>query len=479
MVYVLRRHNRFSARVRIPKAAIHLYEGREFLQRALLTSDLRAAKAEAVAWEADLRLGWEAATAAPEEGSYRRVYLDARKKAAGGAYEVHIANEDPVIAGIDFEIDRMANEIGERILTPLEEARLAGLNSAKLELERGDAPVPPEYEAPFSEAVDAFMAHWKTKTTRKEANTEKQLRATFKLFQGYWKDKPMRGITGRDAVRFHDALRSLNPRWASTPANRELSWEALIATCGGDPVGLSAATMNRHRSALGQLWAYAKRRGYCSGDDPFEGDHQRLEPSSIRGYQAWTADELKKLFDPPPKRRDLQEVMLVALYSGMRLNEIASLTWDNLRREHDVNYFQIEDAKTPAGNRVVPVHSALSWLVDRKNDDSEGRIWPTFKLEGPGLKPGGDVGKLFTTLKQARGFADRRKAFHSFRKNVVGQLEEKGVPENEVAMLVGHAKQGFTFKTYGAKALALGRLSEIVAMIEYPGLPLPDTLRTA
>jgi len=94
--------------------------------------------------------------------------------------------------------------------------------------------------------------------------------------------------------------------------------------------------------------------------------------------------------------------------------------------------------------------------------------------EGPGKKAGADTGKEFSRFKPALGFTDRRRVFHSFRKNVVGQLEEKRVPQNEVAQLVGHGK-GFTFDTYSPGGVLLGRLAEIVALIDYPNVDLPTT----
>jgi hypothetical protein len=133
---------------------------------------------------------------------------------------------------------------------------------------------------------------------------------------------------------------------------------------------------------------------------------------------------------------------------------------------------QVTDAKTNAGIRQVPIHPRLSWLTDRAKEKRSGRVWPGFNEEGPGKKAGADAGKEFSRLKLARGFADRRLAFHSFRKNVVGQLEAKSVPESEVAQLVGHEK-GFTFRRYGG-GVSLERLAEIVGLIDYPGLSLPD-----
>ena len=46
------------------------------------------------------------------------------------------------------------------------------------------------------------------------------------------------------------------------------------------------------------------------------------------------------------------------------------------------------------------------------------------------------------------------------------------MPQNEVAELVGHEKTGMTFGVYGRK-LSMGRMAEVVSLIDYPSVPLP------
>jgi integrase len=168
--------------------------------------------------------------------------------------------------------------------------------------------------------------------------------------------------------------------------------------------------------------------------------------------------------------------MIVALFSGMRLDEIASLTWRNLQSEviegKLVPFFNVDDAKTPAGVRQVPVHPALSWLLHRKGSKEDCRIWPAFNEEGVGKKPGADASREFSTFKLARGFSSRSKAFHSFRKNVTKIMERARVPENEWAQIFGH-ERGFTYATYNPEGIDLARKAEIIGLIAYPGLEIP------
>ena len=356
---------------------------------------------------------------------------------------------------------------------------MAALQDAKEERQRGRVEPRPELEMSFRELADEHLHLWRMDAGLKETNTEQQKKATFDLFACFFGPKPIRQVCRGDAAQFVDALRQMDPHWARTGKPRsedglEITWTELQRRFGGRDTGLSDATMNRHLATLTAFWKWAEKREHCEGRNPFEGHRRNLKQGrNKQAYVAWEADELKALFSPPPKREDLTEVMLVALYTGMRLNEIASLTKGQVREEGGCRFIDVTAAKTEAGIRKVPLHPELSWLAERASaGEGAERVWPNFSGEGPGKKPGGDAGKEFSRFKRGRGFEDRRKVFHSFRKNVVGQLEEAGVPENEVAVLVGHEKPHFTFKTYSTADM-LKRLAAAVSHIAYPDVPLP------
>ena len=59
------------------------------------------------------------------------------------------------------------------------------------------------------------------------------------------------------------------------------------------------------------------------------------------------------------KDNDYARIALVYVYTGMRFSELQGLTPD---RCHD-NYVEIVDAKTPAGNRIVPLSDKVRSLL--------------------------------------------------------------------------------------------------------------------
>lgn len=337
-------------------------------------------------------------------------------------------------------------------------------------------PIDSTAELSFLDLSKLYLVHWKTdQAVGKVTNTEQQKQATFGLFAGFWGNKPIRLVKKSDAAAFHDAIKRMDPNWARNAKARSLDWAALQKQFGNHDVGLAAQTMNRHMRSLQSLWSWAKDRAHCSGDNPFVGFSKKLKKGVVASYLPWEPCELETLFQHPPKRQDLLEVMVVALYTGMRLDEICSLTWGDVRTDPDhkgLHYFHVGKAKTPAGVRQVPIHTALSWITARTQTASHERIWPKFNDEGPGKKPGADAGRAFSDYKLKLGFSSRRKVFHSFRKNVTQIMERAGVRESDWAQVIGH-ERGFTYGTYSPHGITMRQRADIIAKINYGDLCIP------
>lgn len=468
------RGRRWQAKVRIPKP-LRVSETQTHVYRTLSALDKKSAEDEARLWEAVVRAQWReelAARSLPTSG-LRPAYEGLRAEAERWLSEYFGGREDLLRAEIDLSISRMEDEIGERDLSEAEEARLAALQDTAAELDGRPLERRPFLERTFSETAGDYIEHWRIKRGLRASNTRQQKEATFRLFASYFRDRPIRHVRKQDAAAFADALRRLDPNWARAPKAKAMSWRELQAVFGGREAGLSDATMNRHMTTLQDLWKWAEERGHCEGRNPFKGHRINLQRGlNVAGYLPWEVDELQKLLNPPPARSDLTELILVGLFTGMRIDEIASLTFGQIKSEGGVPYIQINEAKTLAGRRQVPLHPRLAWLSKRRGR-AEERVWPAFNPEGPGKKPGADAGREFSRFKIARGFTSRTHTFHSFRKCVAQCLERAQVPENEARQILGHARE-FTFGVYSPHGVSLQRKAEIMALIDYPGLSLPE-----
>lgn len=135
-----------------------------------------------------------------------------------------------------------------------------------------------------------------------------------------------------------------------------------------------------------------------------------------------------------------------------------------------VQSFDITDSKTVAGIRVVPVHPALTTLVQRLIADSrDGYLVPSDSRNKYGNRS--DLhSKAFGRLKKSLGFSDRH-VFHSIRKTVITQLVRADVSGPLIAELVGHETGTVTFDTYSQGASAAQKLMAISKIPELPAVP--------
>src|SRR5262249_3439903 len=135
---------------------------------------------------------------------------------------------------------------------------------------------------------------------------------------------------------------------------------------------------------------------------------------------------------------------------------------DKVKADH----FDVEDAKTAAGWRSVPIHSSLKATIKRLVKASKDG----FVLSGLTANKYGDrsnaIGKRFGRLKASLGFGEQH-VFHSIRRTVVTLLDSAGVPENVAADIVGHDKPTMTYGLYsGGSSLLTKR--KALARISYP-----------
>src|SRR5262249_16791683 len=141
-------------------------------------------------------------------------------------------------------------------------------------------------------------------------------------------------------------------------------------------------------------------------------------------------NELVALFSGDPSPR-LQDFMLIAALSGMRLHEIGDLTVQDCVD----GLFNVREAKTEAGIRKVPIHSQLVPLIERR---SQGKAAPTFLFHELPLRKERDLRKRAAPVSQEFGRYSRRLGiatfvvgstrsltdFHSFRRWFITQAEQ-------------------------------------------------------
>ena len=254
----------------------------------------------------------------------------------------------------------------------------------------------------------------------------------------------------------------------STIAARRRRLQAFAAWLGGDPLltsitddhtsryltevlmkqGLATKTIKDTLSDLSSLWKWAKGRRLGVKENPWTGLSGSL-PKQKRGVadsrRPWNVQELMILLSGIPTADTLWAMSVLALYTGMRANEIAEIRLKDIHTAH----IEIPEAKTEAGKRDVPLHPVIRPLVQHlKKTSTDGYLIEGLTRGGADGKRAHYIMKRFGRMKVRLGLTDSCLVFHSLRNTFIHQCENAGVPENVAKLIVGHSRQSQTFGGY-------------------------------
>jgi integrase len=213
------------------------------------------------------------------------------------------------------------------------------------------------------------------------------------------------------------------------------------------------ATANRRITAASAYWRWLRKRAGVKAN-PWTG--QSLSKAASRN-----GDKTKRPFSNAEAALlltgetglELADAMRVAALSGMRLEEIYRLTVADCANR----WFRVRYAKTRAGRRQVPIHSALYPIVTRR---CEGKPASAFLFHERGsVRDGRErsmaLSKRFGYYRRARGVDEivdgarhSRVDFHSWRRWFITAARNAGVDRAVVAAVVGHEVGNLTDDTY-------------------------------
>lgn len=306
---------------------------------------------------------------------------------------------------------------------------------------------------------------------------------------------PVAALTVGD-VRRYEKFADEQPQ-RRTVRYRNMSAAELVAAVNEGRIPVedrrTGRTVGKHTSAILAFLNYCRTEFAASIPDGFEFRATgKTTPSDESGrYEAWTAEEIGRIFDPatlatevltrrenatrrvtkdtayPDGRQfpDFPWMLLLALYTGARRNEILGLTVDDVARDHaesrvhspsaavPVIYIRENEErglKTKDSTRCVPIHPDLIELgifelAERRRAEGSRRLLYSAPDMG---KAGTWLTDVFTKYRATVGIPNgASKVFHSFRHWF--RTQASGVMDTAHAeALLGHAVQDSTGGTY-------------------------------
>ncbi|EPY01623.1 site-specific integrase [Magnetospirillum fulvum] len=393
-----------------------------------------------------------------------------------------------------YKAKRARNE-GEPVETPAAPAVTPPPSTVKAPLEvRSSVSTTP----PLSHLVKEWIAE-KARTSW-VPKTEHEHRVWMGHFIAVTGDRPWTEYGKAEARAFKAILMHLPANWNKFDDLKGLT----IAEASAKAQELAMAPMseknlNKLLGYVGSLWTWAADHYDECPPNPFKGLKVKMKGRNVREERdPFTLDELKAIFRAPvytgcksvrewtspgsliPRDTGMFWVPLIGLFTGARSGEIIQLRVEEVRTEHGVLFFDINDdgedkrLKTPHSKRNTPVHPVLIQLglldhVALRKRQGEQRLFPEMKMGADGYYSS-PYSKHFRRFLEAVKVKHRKNAFHSFRHSFEDACRNSDISKEIMDALQGHGEEGMSGR-YG-RGFFLKKLAEAMARLRYEGLDL-------
>lgn len=231
--------------------------------------------------------------------------------------------------------------------------------------------------------------------------------------------------------------------------------------------GLKSRTIRDNLMTLRVYWDWLADRGYAPEDRPNPFSKVTLPAENRKEAAAkqrleYTPEDIRKLHKAIDGGRSdmMRAIFLLAIYTGCRIEELASLETTNVTEET----ITITHAKTAAGNRTIPVHDAIKPLIRNLLAKGDTYLLPDLVPNKYGARSPA-MSKQFGKVKSKLGY-DGRYTFHGLRQTVATMMEQAGVPEGIAADILGHKKKTMSYGLYSGGS-SFEQKREAVLKLDY------------
>lgn len=241
---------------------------------------------------------------------------------------------------------------------------------------------------------------------------------------------------------------------------------------------LAPKTVNDILGSMSSFFNYAMDNGYVD-TNPFKGVKLPGKDKLVKSHEKFSKNDFERIFDITNLEKHVKSkhsffwVMVLALYTGCRLEELSQLHCTDIKENGGIFYIHVRAGegkrlKNKSSERKVPLHpfitDTLKFLtyVDSVRERGEIRIFPDLtKANG---NYGHSISKWFnrTYLPSIGVKIDgEKKTFHSFRHTFNAYLQRKGVPQEYREALLGHKSKSINIIVYGEEHLLTLKKQEI------------------
>ncbi|MHA3916663.1 DUF6538 domain-containing protein [Halovulum sp. GXIMD14793] len=345
--------------------------------------------------------------------------------------------------------------------------------------------LPPEPTPSLTALMEKFLDN---PTKLRTDKTKRSIRAYLGVvFQILGDDKPVDEITEEDCEQVRDLIARLPPNFMKLPDANKLTIEELAARAERKGMAkLSPTGVNNYLRWLLTFLSWCHRKGKMVKMPTAYAEIAIADPVRKEDKRAaFSNDQLNVIFcsqvyQEQQRQSSLFWVPLIAIWNGMRSNEICQLDVADIKLEKNIWGFDIthisatggddKSVKTGSSIRFVPMHPRL---IDFGLLDFHRERPPQAKLFGD-ITRGSDgyystnFSKKVNRYLKAIGTHGPKHKFHSFRHNFRDALRE-GRVDSEVGKALGGWTRGNTsaFDIYG-NGFRVSRLKDEINRVDYP-----------
>ena len=318
------------------------------------------------------------------------------------------------------------------------------------------------------------------KAKKSSEDTIKNTQKSLKLFISCFGDMDIRDIDGNIAGDFKDALQSLPAVHGKQRKNLSIQDE-IDRVASEDLETITQKTVKNHMGRLSVCIKESVNRDVIPRNI-FLGWTYDLTAKVVR--RAWTNDEIIKLvasawMTTVVSNQTYKAIVMMSLYTGMRLGEIANLRNEDITEINGIPCFLVRShddsdwkPKTLAGIRKVPIHSELM-RFGIMNFSRAGEKYLFSELKGSDSRARGQsFSNEFSKHKTSIGLP-LAVTFHGFRHTVSTKLRNvKGdIREIWIDGLLGHEPSHKSMGTLNyTSGIDVENLRDVVECLMYDNL---------
>ena len=228
----------------------------------------------------------------------------------------------------------------------------------------------------------------------------------------------------------------------------------------------STRTIDNKIINLHALFKFAIQQRYYNNENPCANKALMTKKQRLNeGFNIFEREEIDAIFNcdfmkvAKEKDKDYFIALYIALFTGMRVSEVASLRKDQFKTtENGTNYIVIRESKTLAGQREIPLYKPFYYFIKSFLDSKQDEIFKYEERSGKGA--GNALGKKFSRHLQQANITREKLVFHSLRKFTNNEMKRFSVDVEARCQILGHEFDNVNSNIY-SNSYSIDYLAEV------------------